>query len=137
MNQSKISKKDMLEIIDWLIDNFPSSFAKKGKNVKPLKIGIYEEIIDFCARLDVAPFSHKKIRDALNYYSSSPAYLKSQQEGIARVDIYGNEIDIVTKEQAKYSFNRYQQRYGNQAITNEGNAETEEQKPSEENGNSD
>lgn len=111
--KSSPSKKEILEVIDWFIDSFPASFAKKAKHIKPLKIGIYEEIIDFCAILDVPPHSNKKIREALNYYSSSPAYLKSQQEGVARVDIYGNEIDIVTKDQAKYSFSRYQQRYEN------------------------
>ena len=112
MNKSKqISKRELLEVIDWLIDNFSGAFAKKANQVKPLKIGIYEDILDFCARMDVPPYSHKKLRDALNYYSSSPAYLLAQKAGSVRVDLYGNEVEDVTEEQAKYSYQRYQARY--------------------------
>jgi len=44
-------KKDKLEIIDWLIEHFPSAFFKKGNQVKPLKIGIFDDIIDKLAYL--------------------------------------------------------------------------------------
>ncbi|VEB35921.1 activator of osmoprotectant transporter ProP (N-terminal part) [Legionella sainthelensi] len=53
----------------------------------------------------------KSLRDALSYYSASPAYLNCQKENAARIDIYGNEVDVVTQEQAKYAYQRYQERY--------------------------
>lgn len=112
MNQQvSPAKKDKLQIIDWLIDHFPSSFFKKGIQIKPLKIGIFDDIIDFYERLDSPPFSKKALRDALSYYSNSPAYLLCQKPGVARIDIYGNEVDIVTPEQAKYAHQRHQERY--------------------------
>jgi ProP effector len=112
MNQpTNIGKKDKLEIIDWLIEHFPQAFFKRGNQVKPLKIGIFDDIIDFYVRLDTPPFSKKALREALSYYSASPAYLNCQKTDAARIDIYGNEVDVVTVDQAKYAYQRYQERY--------------------------
>ena len=111
MNQHEGVKKDKQMIINWLIEHFPNAFFKKGQQVKPLQIGIFDEIVEFYDRLDSPPFSKKALREALSYYSSSPAYLNCQKANSARVDLYGNEVDIVTSEQAKYAHQRYQQRY--------------------------
>lgn len=104
-------KKEKLKIIDWLAEHFPAAFLKKTTQIKPLKIGIFDDIIDFYERLESPPFSKKSLREALNYYSASPAYLKCQKKNVARVDLFGNEVDVVTDEQAKYAYQRYQQRY--------------------------
>jgi ProP effector len=114
--QNEIAKKDKLEIIDWLIEHFPSAFFKKGSQVRPLQIGIFDEIIDFYERLDTAPFSKKALREALSYYSSSPSYLTCQKINAARVDLFGNEVDVVTEEQAKYAHQRYQERYSDKKL---------------------
>lgn len=112
MNQKiEHAKKEKLLVIDWLIEHFPNAFFKKTRQVKPLQIGIFDGIIEFYERLDSPPFSKKNLREGLSYYSSSPAYLNAQQTGAARVDLYGNELDLVTEEQAHYAHQRYQQRY--------------------------
>lgn len=111
-NQNRLhSKKDKLKTIDWLIEHFPSAFFKKTNELKPLKIGVFDDIVEFYERLDTPPFSKKALREALHYYSDSPAYLKCQKENTARVDLYGNEIEMVTAEQAKYAWERFQKRY--------------------------
>ena len=110
--QHDIAKRDKLKIIEWLSEHFPAAFLKKNTQVKPLKIGIFDDIIDFYERLESPPFSKKALREALNYYSASPAYLSCQKANVARVDLFGNEVDIVTEEQARYAHQRYQQRYG-------------------------
>ena len=112
MNQNDGVKKDKQTIINWLIEHFPNAFFKKGRQVKPLQIGIFDEIVEFYDRLDSPPFSKKALREALSYYSSSPAYLSCQKADSARIDLYGNEVDVVTADQAKYAYQRYQQRYG-------------------------
>lgn len=109
--QHDIAKKDKLKVIEWLAEHFPEAFLKKITQVKPLKIGIFDDIIDFYERLESPPFSKKALREALNYYSASPAYLSCQKANVARVDLFGNEVDIVTEEQAKYAYQRYKQRY--------------------------
>lgn len=106
-----MNKSEKLVIIDWMIEHFPNAFFKKREQVKPLKIGIFEDIIDFYERLDEPPFSKKSLREALNYYSASPAYLKSQLENTARIDLYGIEVDVVTAEQAHYARQKYNERY--------------------------
>lgn len=109
--QHNTAKKNKLITIDWLVDHFPAAFFKKSKHVKPLKIGIFDDIIDIYERLDSPPFSKKTLREALNYYSASPAYLNCQKANSARVDLFGIEVDVVTEEQAKYAYQRFQQRY--------------------------
>jgi ProP effector len=111
MKEQETAKKERLQTIDWLIEYFPAAFFKQARDIKPLKIGIFDEIIEFYDRLNTPPFSKKKIREALNYYSASPGYLNSQKTGAARIDLYGNEVDIVTDEQAKYAYHRFQERY--------------------------
>jgi len=109
--QNETIKKNKLQTIEWLSEHFPAAFFKKSNQIKPLKIGIFDDIIDFYERLDSPPFSKKALREALNYYSASPAYLNCQKENTARVDLYGNEVDVVSAEQAKYAYQRHQQRY--------------------------
>ncbi len=98
------------EAMKWLTEHFPEAFFLKGKQVKPLKIGIFEDVMDFYERLDYPPFSKKLLREAINYYSASKAYLMSQQENAIRIDLFGYEIDKVTKEQAEFAKQRLQQR---------------------------
>lgn len=118
MNEKNdIIKKEKIKIIDWLVEHFPAAFFKKANQIKPLKIGIFDDIIDFYERLDSPPFSKKMLREALNYYSASPAYLNCQQADVARVDLYGIEVDVVTDEQAKYAIQRFQQRYKQSGTT--------------------
>ena len=64
-------KKDKLQVIAWLIEHFPNAFFKKSNQVKPLKIGVFEDIIEFYERLEAPPFSKKALREGLSYYSAS------------------------------------------------------------------
>lgn len=115
--QTDAVKKIKLAAIDWLSENFPAAFFKKSHHIKPLKIGIFDDIIDFYERLDSPPFSKKVLREAINYYSASPAYLTCQKQGVARVDLYGNEVDVVNEDQSKYAWQRYQQRYSKATVS--------------------
>lgn len=117
-------KKERIQTIEWLIEYFPAAFFKHSRDIKPLKIGIFDDIIEFYARLEAPPYSKKKIREALNYYSASPAYLTCQKIGNARIDLYGNEIDVVTEDQAKYAYQRYQERYTGHRKKTQKNANT-------------
>src|SRR5215207_7359860 len=111
MEEKNSVNKEKREVINWLIENFPNAFFKKAHQVKPLEIGIFDDLIEFYARLETPPFSKKLLREAFTYYSNSPGYLNSQKKGHARIDLYGNETGIVTEEQANYAHQRFQQRY--------------------------
>ncbi len=118
MQDYDAAKKEKLITLDWLIDHFPSAFFKKGNQVKPLKIGIYDDIMDFYERLESPPFSKKLLKEALTYYSASPAYLSCQKKDTARVDLFGNEVDIVSEDQARYAHQRFVQRYATRQQAN-------------------
>jgi ProP effector len=112
VNKSKkMERKDKLMIIDWLIEHFSAAFFKQTRSIQPLRIGIFEEINDFYNRLDNPWFSKKALREALSYYCTSPAYLSCQKVGAARIDLFGNEVELVTPEQAQYAQQRYERQY--------------------------
>lgn len=111
MNSTKAPHENQAVLL-WFYEQFPQAFSARKKQVKPLQRGIMEDIVDIYERLDVAPFSRKRLRQGLNYYTSSKAYLLSQQEGVYRVDLFGNEVEKVDKAQAKYASERFQTRYG-------------------------
>lgn len=113
--EKPIFKKEKLEVVDWLIEHFPNAFFKKSQQVKPFELGIFDTLLEFYERLETPPFSKKLLREAFTYYSNSPGYLSSQKKGNARIDLYGNETDVVTEDQAHYAYNRFQQRYGKKA----------------------
>lgn len=105
------AKKEKLQVIDWLIENFPNAFFKKSYQIKALEIGIFDQLIEFYQRLDQPPWSKKMLREAFTWYTNSPAYLSCQKKGAARVDLFGNETGEVSEDQANYAHQRFQQRY--------------------------
>lgn len=111
MSQQPFIHQERQDAIHWLVEQFPAAFFSKNKQIKPLKLGIFEDILDFYERLDHPPLSKKSLREALNYYSSSKAYLSCQTEGKNRVDLFGYEAEPVTKEQAAYAQKQLNERF--------------------------
>lgn len=105
----KPAKNELLEVIAWFKEHFPNAFPSKRSDIKPLQLGIMDDILDFYDRLDNPPFSKKKLRAGLNYYTSSPAYLLAQKEGCPRVDVFGFDADVVTRDQSEYAQQRLTQ----------------------------
>ncbi|KFA59677.1 hypothetical protein A9G48_02345 [Gilliamella sp. wkB18] len=88
------------EIIAYLAQQFPNCFAIEGE-VKPLKIGIFQDIL---SRLNgKAELSKTKLRVALRTYTMSWRYLYSIKVGLHRVDLDGNEGELITQEQMEYA----------------------------------
>ncbi|NDH09364.1 MAG: protein convertase [Gammaproteobacteria bacterium] len=105
-----LSKSAYIHTLDWLVATFPNAFSRKPKEIKPLKIGILEDIYEHMDNLNNPEFSKQDIKQAIQFYSSSPMYLGCQKEDAARVDLFGQEVDIVNHEQAKYAQQRYEQK---------------------------
>lgn len=96
-------------VISWFKEQFPKAFPRRVSEIKPLQLGIMDDIFDYCDRLNYPPFSKKKLRAALNYYTASPAYLKAQVVGVMRIDLFGFDVEPVTDSQADYAKERHQQ----------------------------
>jgi ProP effector len=105
-----LSKSAYIQTLDWLVATFPNAFSRKPKEIKPLKIGILEDIYQHLDNLNYPEFSKQDIKQAIQFYSSSPMYLNCQKEDCARVDLFGQEVDVVNHEQAKYAQLRFEQK---------------------------
>ena len=105
------TKSEKIMVLEWLVDQFPNAFFQKSHLVKPLKLGIFEDIVDVYDRLDDPPFSKKLLREALNYYTASKSYLSCQKANAERIDLFGHPNDLVNEEQAIYAQKRYSERY--------------------------
>ena len=103
ITSSEHRKKEKQKVINWLIETFPSAFFKKAREVKPLKIGILDDILDHYHRLEIPPFSKRLLREGLHYYTGSTVYLRQQKANSPRIDLFGNEVDLVSDEQARYA----------------------------------
>ena len=121
---------NMQAVVNWLVETFPSTFFKAKKKVKPLQLGIIEDILDTYERLDVVPFSKKRLRSGLNFYTSSKGYLQAQVEGANRINIFGQNVEPVTAEQAQYAKDKFAEKYGLKASKPVAES-TLDEKPSE------
>jgi len=84
-----------LAALQQLSEAYPNAFDRK--NVRPLKIGIQDDLI---ADEKVAK---NKIKRALASYVRSLNYLRSLQEGADRIDINGESAGKVTAEEAQHA----------------------------------
>lgn len=89
--------------VELLKAYFPACF-KELKEIKPLKIGIKQDLVKhLAAREDIVIGDKACMVGSLSYYVNSPAYHKSVSEGETRLDLEGNPAGLVTAEEAKYS----------------------------------
>lgn len=87
-------------VLAYLIELFPQCFIKEGE-AKPLKIGIFQDIAERLSEDENV--SKTQIRAALRQYTSSWRYLYGVKEGAKRVDLDGNEGDVVEQEHIEHA----------------------------------
>ncbi|GGW88487.1 RNA chaperone ProQ [Alteromonas halophila] len=88
------------EVIAFLAESFPHCFSVEG-DARPLKIGIFQ---DLAARLeDDERVSKTMLRSTLRHYTNSWRYLYSIKEGEYRVDLDGNNDEVIEKEHAEHA----------------------------------
>jgi sRNA-binding protein len=88
------------QILRDLLAAFPLAFSTEPRDVKPLAIGIRQQIYARCT------FSHRSVGDALWRYTNSPAYLRTITEGAPRVDLDGATSGNVTPMEAAHAAER-------------------------------
>ena len=92
------------ETLELLYKTFPKAFVKDGE-VKPLKIGIFDDLKERIASVD--GLSITKVRAALRMYTARLKYLYSVKEGVARIDLDGNATeDLVNAQHESYAKER-------------------------------
>ena len=88
------------DVVKKLVSLYPKCFILRGE-IKPLKIGLFEDLKGACNNQARLPFSIKKLRKALYFYCHSVAYFKACIEGHARVDLAGEAVGVLTKKEAE------------------------------------
>jgi len=92
------STKKYAEIaIAELVEAFPAAFALDPTLVRPLKLGIKDDIYA-CSGM-----SHRRVTAALKAYCDSLHYLASCTEGAVRVDLTGAAAGVITAKEAQYA----------------------------------
>jgi sRNA-binding protein len=84
---------DAIAVIHLLAERWPNTFYVEVKKRKPLKVGIFQELK--AAASDIDP---KMLRLALRVYTTSRAYLFACAKGHKRVDLSGNAVEEISRE---------------------------------------
>ena len=89
--------------VELLKAYFPACF-KDVKEIKPVKIGIKQELVKRLSTYDNIVIGDKACMIAsLAYYVNSAGYHKSVVAGETRIDLDGAPVGLVTTEEAHYS----------------------------------
>lgn len=84
-------------IIGRLQKQFPLAFPKKPSPKVPLKIGIHKDLLEQAEKLGI---DKNDIRAAVKKWCRGNRYSECMIAGAARIDLGGNEVGQVTKEEA-------------------------------------
>ena len=94
------AKRERQKTLAWLCQTFPGAFDTESK-IRPLKVGIADDILAHVAKLETVPFSKSKIREALVMFTRRMDYLTALKTKNVRVDLEGAEVAAVTDEESE------------------------------------
>lgn len=98
MEQEKLTNQK--ETLVFLSQKYPKCFFLEGP-VKPLKIGIFQDIAQELGESEVV--SKRLLRTSLRHYTSSWRYLSAVKEGAVRVNLAGEDAEVIEKEHADHA----------------------------------
>lgn len=91
------------EVREILVQRFPLAFMPKRSPKKPLKIGIYIDVVHRCH--DIGRY---RIKLAIADYCNGPTYLRAMFPGAIRFDLDGNAAGDVTESHAAHASEKLQ-----------------------------
>jgi ProP effector len=102
---------DVRPIIAVLAERFPAAFFVFEQRRRPLKLGIYDDLIE---RLG-GELSDLDLSAALRCYCGNSTYLNHCREGVGRLDLDGNVCGTVSAEHAENARKRLEGRRAKRA----------------------
>jgi hypothetical protein len=86
------------DLLRGLVDRFPLAFSNLSDGIRPLKVGIYDDLVQ-ATDLDPA-----LLRRALRFYTGLTSYQRAlTAEGAMRVDLAGAPVEPVAAEHAAFA----------------------------------
>lgn len=98
--QKNKSKQARSEALSWLAEIFPQIFDN-SLQIRPLKIGIMDDILAYADKAEAAGISRSKLREAVVVFTRRVDYLACLKAREIRVDLQGNPVAAVTEEEAE------------------------------------
>src|SRR5579872_2470446 len=89
------AKQNVEATIEELAVAFPAAFTLDPTRVRPLKLGIRQDLFAQCQ------ISHRRLTAALMLYCNSADYRAAHTEGAERIDLAGNPVGTVTAAEAE------------------------------------
>lgn len=96
-SSSKPAVDPVLRTIGLLQKRFPLAFPKKPQPKVPLKIGIHKDLIEQAESLGI---SANEIRAVMKQWCRGKRYAECMVAGAARVDLQGQQVGYVSKDEA-------------------------------------
>lgn len=97
--QKEQSKKACIDALAWLSKTFPQAFDTETR-VRPLKIGIMDDVLVYVKEQEVVNVSRSKLRQALVMFTRRMEYLVCLKCREERVDLSGAVAGTVSAEDA-------------------------------------
>jgi sRNA-binding protein len=91
--------KAAVPIIESLCERWPLCFVILQQRRRPLMLRIDQTI----AAAAPGVFTPAELESALRFYTGNIGYLRACREGVARIDLLGNVVGVVTKDEAEYA----------------------------------
>lgn len=98
--QREQSRAAVRSVLTWLSTTFPKAFNVEGA-IRPLKVGILEDILAYAEQHGGLPFSKTKLIKALVVFTRRMEYLTCVKMRDTRIDLNGEEVEPVSEEAAK------------------------------------
>ncbi len=103
--QREKSRAAVRNVLTWLSTTFPKAFNVEGA-IRPLKVGILEDILAYAEQHGGLPFSKTKLVKALVVFTRRMEYLTCVKMRDTRIDLNGEEVEPVSEEAAKLAVQR-------------------------------
>ena len=111
-NTDSKQKSGILEYFHYGVELLKAHFSqcfREPEYIQPLKIGIKQDLVKHLGgREDIVINDKACMMKALHYYVNTMGYHKHVVEGATRIDLHGEVVGVVTKEEAEYSALRRQ-----------------------------
>lgn len=108
-SQKNQSKRARTEALAWLSQTFPMAFDN-SVCIRPLKIGIMDDILQYADKALAAGISKAKLREAVVLFTRRIDYLACLKAREMRIDLQGEAVSEVGEEEAAHAATKIKKR---------------------------